>query len=100
MVCKIIWSPETIETYIVVIEYLRQEWTEREVKNFMLRVDEKLEILSKQPLLGRITGKRRKTHRTLINKQITIVYHYKPIKKEIELVTFWHNSRNPKRFKH
>ena len=99
MVQKIIWSPEALDTYISILEYLEKEWTEREIKNFIARVNEKLDILKQQPLLGRISNKKKKTYRTLINKHITLVYHYKPIKHEIELVTFWNNLRNPKSFK-
>ena len=96
MVHKIIWSPEAIDTYISILEYLEKEWTEREVKTFIVRVNEKLDILKLQPVLGRISNKKKNTRRTLIDKRITLVYHHKPIKKEIELVTFWHNSRNPR----
>jgi len=99
MVRKIIWSPEAIDTYISIIEYLEKEWTEREVRNFMLRVHEKLGILSQQPLIGRLSSKKRNNYRTLINKHTTLVYHYKPIKKEIELVSFWNNAQDPRKLK-
>ena len=99
MVRKIIWSPEAIESYISILEYIEREWTGREVRNFMVRVSEKLDILKRQPLLGRVSGKRKKTFRTLISKQTTLIYLYKPRKQEIELVTFWSNARNPKDLK-
>ena len=99
MVLKIIWSPEGVDTYVSILEYLEKEWTDKEVKNFITRVGEKLEILKDQPNLGRASDKRRNTYRTVINKQISLIYHYKPIKKEIELLAFWHTSRNPGKLK-
>ena len=98
MVRKIVWSPEAIDTYIAAIEYLEHQWSKKEVNTFITRVSTKLEILKKQPLLGRKSGKRKNTHRTLINKRITLVYYYKPIKKEIELVSFLNNWRKPGKF--
>ena len=71
MVHKIIWSPEAIDTYISILEYLEKEWTEREVKTFIVRVNEKLDILKLQPVLGRISNKKKNTRRTLIDKRIT-----------------------------
>ena len=100
MVQKIIWSPESIDSYISILEYLEGKWTEREMDNFISRVHEKLDILKQQPLLGRISNKRKKTYRTLIDRHTTLIYHYKPIKQEIELVAFWGNSRDPKKNKY
>ena len=98
MVQKITWSPESIDTYVSIMEYLEEKWTEREIDNFIARVDEKLNILKQQPLIGRISSKKKKTYRTLIDKHTTLVYRYKPVKQEIELITFWSNARNPKKY--
>ncbi len=99
MVQKIIWSPESIDTYISILEYLEEKWTEREINNFISRVEEKLNILKQQPLIGRISNKRKKTYRTLIDKHTTLVYYYKPLKRELELITFWGNAQNTKKYK-
>ena len=100
MVQKIVWSPESIDTYISILTYPEEKWTEREVDNFVSRVDQKIILLKQHPQLGRISNKRKKTYRTLIDRHTTLVYHYKPIKQEIELVTFWSNSRNPDKYKY
>ena len=38
--------------------------------------------------------------KTVINKQVSLIYRYKPKKGEIELVLFWDNRREPSQLKH
>ena len=98
MVLKIIWSPQALSTYIAILEYLEKEWSDKEVNNFISRVNEKLALLITQPRLGRITNKKTNLYRTVLHKRVTLVYVYQPNKKEIELVTFWNNWNDPNKF--
>ena len=97
MVCTIVWSGLALKTYISNIEYLKEEWTEAEVRNFITAVEKKIVLLSLQPRMGRITNKKRNVRRTMIHKRIALIYRYKPLKGEIELVRFWNNYQNPKK---
>ena len=99
MVFKIIWSSLALKTYISHIEYLEQEWTNREIRNFINSVQRKLSILSLQPKTGRLTGKRLHVRQTVIHKRIILVYRFKPLKKEVELVRFFSTYQNPKKLK-
>jgi plasmid stabilization system protein ParE len=100
MVSEIIWSAGAIDTYNAIIQYLYDEWTDKEVRNFGKRVDAKLQILRLQPRIGRLVNKKGNVHRTLVHKKITLVYRCKLRKNEIELVTFWNNLQDPKRLKY
>jgi len=100
MAYKIIWSAESKQTYLGIIEYLEKEWTEREIRNFVERVHNKLNLLSAQPEIGKIHKKRYKVHKTLIHKKVSLVYHIKPLKKEIHLLTFWDNRQDPAKLKY
>ncbi len=100
MVLKIIWSPESLNTFLDTLEYVKTTWSDREAQDFSVLVNKKLELLLKFPRLGRRTRSVRNSYRTVIHKRITLVYHYKPRKKEIELVTFWNNWQNPNRLRH
>ncbi len=100
MVDKIIWSPRALATFDVAINYLSEEFADKEVEKFILRVYAKLALLQKQPFIGAVAGKKRNYFKTLVHKKVTLVYHYKPVKKEIELVTFWNNLQDPKSLKY
>ena len=89
MVQKIIWSNLAIRTYIDNISYLQQEWTQREIDNFINATERKLELLKLQPTIGALTNKRLHIRKTLIVKRVLLIYRYKPRKGEIELLHFF-----------
>ncbi len=100
MALQIEWSIKSEDTFDEIIAYLETEFTQREVVSFVNRVYDKLELLQTFPKIGVPNTKKRNTYRTLIHKKVTLVYHYKPIKKEIVLITFWNNLQNPARLKY
>jgi len=100
MVNQIEWSVKAQDTFDGIIAYLESEWTPREVANFINRVSEKLELLRVFPKIGVPNSKKKNSYRTLIHKKVSLVYHYKPIRKEIVLITFWNNLQDPKRLKY
>ena len=99
MVFKITWSTLALKTYISNIEYLETEWTSREIKKFIIAVQRKLAILSLQPKTGRLTGKRLHVRQTVIHKRVILIYRFKPLKKEVELVRFFGTYQNPLRIR-
>ena len=100
MACKISWTFRAWKTYEANIEYLLKHWTEREVKAFVLLVEEKLKNISVNPKLGRPKSKSIQNIRcTLIHKRVLLIYRYKSRKNEIELLVFWNTSQNPKKLR-
>lgn len=100
MVCKVSWTPKALDTYISNIEYLEKRWTEREIKNFISAVEKKIKALSGQPEIGSPRNKKQQNIRnTVIHQRVTLIYRYKPLKKEIELLRFWNTYQNPKKLK-
>ena len=97
MVCKIIWLPRALQTYIYTIEYLQLNWTETEVENFKLLVKRKIENISYHPKLGSARDNSNQNIRlTLVHKRVALIYKYKPSRNEIELMVFWNTSKDPK----
>jgi plasmid stabilization system protein ParE len=99
MVYSVIWSDLAVKTYISNIQYLETQFTETEIKAFITAVQRKIALLRTQPRLGRLTNKRENVRVTVIHKRVTLIYRYRPIKHEIQLVRFWNNYQNPKRLK-
>jgi plasmid stabilization system protein ParE len=100
MVNQIEWSVKAQDSFDGIINYLEKEWSQKEVISFVNRVNEKLELLRSFPKMGVPNAKKKNSYRTLIHKKVTLVYHYKPVKKEIVLITFWNNLQNPKGLKY
>jgi plasmid stabilization system protein ParE len=99
MVFKIIWSSLALKTYISNIEYLEKDWTSKEVNNFINIVQRKISILSLQPKSGKITSKRIHLRQIVVHKRIILIYRFKPLKKEVELVRFFNTWQHPKKIK-
>lgn len=95
MAIKIEWSEKADQTFDAILNYLEKEWSEKEVIYFVDRVYKKLELLRSFPQMGVPNKTKRNTYRTILHKKVTLVYHYKPIKKEIVLITFWNTLQDP-----
>jgi plasmid stabilization system protein ParE len=95
----IIWSKKAGETFQRNIDYLKENWTEVEVKKFITRVFTYLETLSEEPLISRKTYKTKNTHIGFIIPHISVVYRIKPKKEILEIVTFIDNGQSSKKKK-
>jgi hypothetical protein len=79
---------------------MQKEWTDKEITKFSARVNAKFKILELQPRLGKISSKKHNVFRTQVHPKVSLIYRVKPIKKEIELISFWNNLQDSKRIKH
>ena len=96
MVKEIIWSPLAVETYDSIIEYLFFSFADVAVKKFVQKVDERLKLIVTRPKMFRTTNKHINTYMTSLQMKFTIIYRYKPYRKQIELVVFW-GRQNPQK---
>jgi plasmid stabilization system protein ParE len=96
MALKVIWSPQAVETFSEIINYLQNKWTEKEIKNFVQKSNSIIEHICENPYLYKVSLKKKNLHKAFIFKPVSLVYRYKPRKQEIELVTFWINRKKPK----
>lgn len=96
---EIVWSKKAGETFQKNIDYLKENWTDVEVKKFVVRVFAYLKTLSEQPLISRKTYKTKNTHIGIIIPQISVVYRIQPRKGILEIVTFIDNRQSSKKKK-
>jgi plasmid stabilization system protein ParE len=100
MACKINWTQRAWQTYEDNIKYLLSEWTEKEVSNSVILTDKKISNLSKHPLIGKPRNKQYHNIRcSVISKRVVLLYKYKPLKNEIDLLVFWNTYQNPRKLK-
>ncbi len=96
MAYKIIWSPEAIDTFDAIIKYLSENWSEREVSNFLDDSEHTIFLLEKNPFLFRGSTKE-SVHEALITKHNLLLYQIVENSKRVELISFWDTRQNPKR---
>ena len=96
----VIWSDRAKKTITDVINYLREEWTEKEVNEFLDRVDDMVTTISSNPRLFRASFKRPNVHLALIHRRTYLVYQVLAPKKQIAILLFWGPKQNPKKLKY
>lgn len=94
MAKEIIWTPKGEKTHDEIIEYLEREWSEREVINFIKRVDKIVKHISRYPLAYRSAGKE-DVREAVITKHNILLYRISG--QIIYLLYFWDTRKNPER---
>ena len=97
---EILWTDSAKFTFQKIIDWLDEEWSEKEVNKFILRTEEMLFTLQRYPEICRPSAKRKNVRIGLLGKHTQIIYHYKPRKKQIEALLFWGTKQNPAKFKY
>jgi plasmid stabilization system protein ParE len=91
---KITWSNKAEEDFDQNIQFLLEEWTETVVQDFTFETERVLKIISINPKAFQ-KHKKMKCQIVPITKHITLFYDVK--RKEIELLRFWNNFKNPRK---
>lgn len=92
---EVVWTKQALDTFAQKIDYLQQNWTEKEIRAFTKKVNDILSALREQPLMYRKSEKLKNVHIGVIIKQVSLVYRVKPRKKQIELIAFLDTRQNP-----
>ncbi|MBS1530265.1 MAG: type II toxin-antitoxin system RelE/ParE family toxin [Bacteroidetes bacterium] len=90
----IIWSPRARISYYKILDYLDEQWTLREIENFIDRTEQALSHISRNPLLYQYS-KANESYRCVLVKQVSLFYRIKST--QVELLVFWDNRQNPAR---
>lgn len=97
MALTIRWSKEARTTYEDVLSYLKENWSDKEVKKFIKKTDSILLVISHQPYIFK-SSEHKKIRKALVTKQNSLFYIVR--ESEIYLITFWDNRMDPKKNKY
>lgn len=95
MALKIVWTKRAIAGYDSIITYLEEQWTEKEVRNFVQQTEEFFRLLKEYPEMLQKTEKHKNMYRGPINKLTVLTYRVKPRKKLIELINIRSARKRP-----
>lgn len=90
---EIIWSQKADETFDAILNSIEEKFTTKEVDNFVLQTYEVIDGIQEFPKLYPVSKKLRKVRKAVIHPH-SILY-YRIGKKEIQLLFFWDNRKNP-----
>ncbi|MFA6925321.1 MAG: type II toxin-antitoxin system RelE/ParE family toxin [Bacteroidales bacterium] len=91
---KVIWTPIAIKSLIKVIEYLEENWTEKEINKFLYLLNSTISRLKRFPETS-VAIKGRTSRRSVIDKNNNIVFKVTP--KNIIILHIFDSRQNPKK---
>jgi plasmid stabilization system protein ParE len=96
----ILWTNSAKISFQKNIDWLRQEWSDKEADKFIHRTEEMLSVLKRHPEMCRTSAKRKNVRIGILDKHTQVIYGYQPRKKQIVLLLFWGMKQNPAKFKY
>ena len=97
MAYKIVWTKQAIKGYDNIINYLEENWSEKEVINF-INETEQFETLTSQPKILQKSDKHPNLYRGPINRLTILVYRIKPLNKQILLISIRGARQKPLKY--
>lgn len=97
MALKISWSKEAREAIISIIAYLEGNWTEKEIRKFLSKLEEQIVLISAKPKTYKKSKRLLGTHECLITKHNSVFYTFN--ETHLFIVTVWDNRQEPGKLK-
>ena len=92
---KILWTAFALKELEITIEYLEENWTEKELRTLAESIEEKLALISQNPNLFQASDNKKNIRRVVIQTYNTLYYRFE--NEQIEIISFFSNRQNPKR---
>lgn len=96
---SVIWSPRAKKTYFVVLDYLNENWSTRELHQFMRRVDLTILAIRRNPEIFAASRQQNKIRKAFVDKNNCFFYTINPYKQQLVILTFYDNRQDPNKFK-
>lgn len=99
---KVIWSAQAKITFLIVLDYLNNNWTIREIIQFNRRNEITLTAIQKNPGIFPVSIKNKKIRKAIVDKNNSFYYKIDYYKQEMHLLTFFDCRQDPQKlmFKH
>lgn len=96
MAYKIVWTKRAVDGYDAIINYLQQNWTDREIINFLNETERTFDLLIEHPEIFQRSPKHKTLYRGLLNRHTLFTYRIKAMRNEIQIVNVRGTRQRPK----
>lgn len=97
MALEISWSDEANDGLDEIVEYISSKWSDRELANFFIRLEECLEQIKEAPQRNKDSLRKNGVKEFQHSPQTTIFYTYDDSK--VYILRLWLNAKDNKRLK-
>ena len=95
---KIVWTPEAIKTFDEILNYLQEEFSQKEVDTFYFETERVIGLIQKNPYLFKKSTKEN-IHQAVLHKYTTLYFEVKTSEKMVILLSFFETRQNPNKRK-
>jgi plasmid stabilization system protein ParE len=94
---KIFWTDLALSELEETITYLGENWTDRELKNLAVEIENTLLLLSSNPVIFQVSDIKKDIRRAVVARYNNLYYRINA--DTVELLSFYNNRKNPKKRK-
>ena len=94
---KILWTDNALKELEKTIEYLEENWTEKELRNLAVNFEKTLNLISQNPFIFQESGIKKDIRKAVILSLNNL--YYRVSEYDIEILSFFSNRQNPKKRK-
>lgn len=98
MALDVIWSPRSLNNLEEVIQYLRKNWNHQVVKDFIIRMDRVVQLISEHPQLFRQVSINNAVREAVITKHNLLLYRI--TQSRILIIAVFDTRQHPKKKKY
>ena len=96
---EVLWSKESKIQFDRIVNYLKEKWTEKEVKKFILQLKSFEHIVKVFPEIYAESGKKMGFRRAVLSKHNSVIYKVDKEKSLIRVYTIFDNRQHPNKLK-
>ena len=94
---KIIWTDHALEELNETFQYLQSNFSDKEISRLANKIESILGYISTYPRLYPETSRHQGVRRAVISKFNTLYYRVYVKKKQIEILSFFSNRKDPEK---
>lgn len=95
MALNLIWSPKALDNFHDVITYLKENWNERVIRDFIYETENTIQQISINPFSFRQISTRNSVREAVITKHNLLLY--KIYKSQIVLLAIFDTRQHPRK---
>ena len=94
---KIFWTDEALNNLESILDYLKEDWTQKEIDNFKSKLIKQINLIASNPKMFPVSTYNTRLRKAVLSKQTTIFYEVK--NNVIYLAYLFTNRQNIERIK-
>ena len=94
---NVFWTKRAQSNYFSILDYLSENWTQKEINQFINRVELVLKAIRRNPYLFSASTVHKKVRRAFIDKNNSLFYSLNTNERSIVLLTLYDNRQDPKK---